>query len=149
MTKRKKELGGGSIITAAVYSTQLACLVFDHERPSSIKAAGHLNNNGVDVSVSASLAYSNGRTATIACDVGVVMPNEAWVIGTEGKIRLPDVWCPTKVILPGENTVEVTLPKTKVPVNYLNGSGLSYEATEVRDCLVKGNIKIKFIIINF
>lgn len=131
-------MGGGSVLDLGVYAIQLASLVYNHEKPESIKALGHLNDDGVDLSVSAILTYKNGRTATIMTHLNVLMPNEAYIIGTEGTIRLPELWCPSKIILP-RGVVEVELPKSKLKFNLMNSSGLSYEAAEVRECLNRGN----------
>ncbi len=136
----KKKLGGGSILDLGVYAVQLACLIYNHETPVSIQATGHLNQEGVDLSMSAILTYENGRTAMITTQLQLVMSNEAVIIGTEGTIRLPDLWCPTNIILPS-GTVESKMPLSNSNFNFQNSSGLSYEAAEVRDCLKKGKAK--------
>ena len=134
----EKKLGGGTILDLGVYVIQLACLVFNHEKPTAIKALGHVNSDGVDLSVSATLTYKNERTATILTQSMVTLPNEAQIIGTKGIISIPQFWSPPKINLP-TGVIEVPLPQTKIKLNYINSAGLSYEAAEVRDCLKKGN----------
>ncbi|XP_001607561.1 trans-1,2-dihydrobenzene-1,2-diol dehydrogenase [Nasonia vitripennis] len=132
-----KELGGGTILDLGVYVIQLASLVFEHDKPTAIRAVGHVNKEGVDESMSASITYSNARTATIYTHSQVELPNRAHVIGTEGTISLPSFWCPPSIETPsGLHTVE--LPKINGRLNFINSSGFVYEAAEVRDCLKKG-----------
>lgn len=106
--------------------------------PESIKATGFLNEDGVDVSMSATLIYKGNRTATIMTHGLIKLPNEAYICGTKGMIKVPDnFWCPTKVELPSM-VKEVPLQKLKYKTNFLNSAGLAYEADEARDCILKG-----------
>ncbi|XP_011176093.2 trans-1,2-dihydrobenzene-1,2-diol dehydrogenase [Solenopsis invicta] len=132
-----KELGGGTILDLGIYCLQFACLIYNNEMPESIKASGFLNKNGVDMSMSATLTYKGSRTATIMTSALVNLPNEAFICGTKGIVKLPEFWCPTKVELP-TGTVKVSLPKLKHEINFINSAGLSYEAAEARDCILKG-----------
>jgi len=129
-----KELGGGTILDLGVYTIQFASFVFDGEKPTSITAAGHLNEEGVDMSMSATLLYKNGRMATIMTNAMATLPNEGIIVGTKGIIRVPQFWCPTRVELPS-GTFEAPLPEAKLKFNYVNSAGLRYEAAEVRACL--------------
>ncbi|KYQ47851.1 Trans-1,2-dihydrobenzene-1,2-diol dehydrogenase [Trachymyrmex zeteki] len=136
-----KELGGGTILDLGIYCLQFVCLVYDNEMPESIKAAGFLNENGVDMCMSATLTYKGNRTATIMTNALVKLPNEAYICGTKGMIKVPDnFWCPTKVELPS-GTVQTSLPKLKHEMNFTNSAGFSYEAVEVRNCILKGLIE--------
>lgn len=133
-----KKLGGGTILDLGIYCLQFACLVYNDELPESIKAAGFLNEDGVDVSMSATLTYKGNRTATIMTHGLVKLPNEAYICGTKGTIKVPDnFWCPTKVELPS-GTKMASLPNLKYETNFRNSAGLSYEAVEARDCILKG-----------
>lgn len=106
--------------------------------PENIKATGCVNEDGVDVSMSAILTYKGNRTAVLVTHALIKSANEAYICGTKGSIRVPDnFWCPTKVMLPS-GTKTATLPKLKHETNFLNSAGLSYEAVEARDCILKG-----------
>ncbi|CAL8404339.1 unnamed protein product [Boreogadus saida] len=60
------------------------------------------------------------------------------VPGTEGSVRVPaHMWCPTSLIVNGEET-QYPLPEPYLPTNFLNSTGMRYEAEEVRQCLLKG-----------
>jgi hypothetical protein len=56
-----------AIVTAKnFYSFQLASMVYGGEKPLKVLAGGHLNEHGIDESVSMTFIYSGGRTATLA-----------------------------------------------------------------------------------
>ncbi|KAL0129798.1 hypothetical protein PUN28_001803 [Cardiocondyla obscurior] len=132
-----KDLGGGTILDLGVYCLQFACLIYNNEMPESIKTNGFVNENGVDVSMSAVLTYKGNRTATITTHALVDLPNEAYVCGTKGTMKVPFFWCPTTLELPS-GTMNVALPKVKHQTNCINSAGLSYEAVEARNCILKG-----------
>lgn len=135
---RLKELGGGTILDLGIYCLQFVSLVYGNEMPESIKASGFLNESGVDVSMSATLTYKGNRTATIMTHALTQLPNEAIICGSKDMIKVPDnFWCPTKLLRPS-STVEVSLPELKHETNFTNSAGLSYQADEVRNCLMKG-----------
>lgn len=133
---RLKKLGGGTILDLGIYCLQFASLIYN-EYPENVKAAGFLNEDGVDVSMSATLTYKGNRTATIMTHGLAQLPNEAHICGTKGSIKVPNFWCPTMVELPS-GTKTAPLPKLKYETNFINSAGLSYEAVEARDCILKG-----------
>lgn len=135
-----KNLGGGTILDLGVYGLQFACMVFNNEMPHTIKASGCLNEEGVDVSTSTTLQYKGNRTATIVTHSLADMPNEAYIIGTKGTIHVPSFWCPPKANFPN-CILHKPLPEAKHTLNFINSTGLSYEATAVRTCLQKGMIE--------
>lgn len=143
-----KSLGGGTVLDLGVYAIQFACLVFNNEMPHTVQAAGCLNKEEVDQSVSTTFLYNGNRTATIITHSLVDLPNEAYVIGTKGMIKVPNFWCPTTIELPS-GKMNVSLPETKGKFNFINSVGLSYEANEVRNCILAGiayfNFKFKVL----
>lgn len=136
----KKELGGGTILDLGIYCLQFACLVYDNEVPESIKVSGFLNEEGVDMSVSATLLYKGNRTATIVTHALADLPNEAYICGTKGIIKIPKFWCPTTANLPS-GTIKERLPILEHDTNFINSAGLCYEAAEARACILKGLIE--------
>lgn len=137
--RSKKELGGGTILDLGVYGLQFACLIYDNDTPESIKTAGFLNENGVDMSVTATLCYKDNRSAVIMTHALVDLPNEAYVCGTKGMLRLPNFWCPTSMDFP-TGTTYAPLPELKHKTNFINSAGLCYEAAEARECILKGKV---------
>lgn len=120
-----------------VYGIQFACLIFNNEIPHTVQAAGCLNEEGVDQSVSTTFLYKGNRTATIITHCLVDLPNEAYIIGTKGMIKVPNFWCPTTVELPS-GKINIPLPETEYKFNFINSVGLVYEANEVRNCILAG-----------
>ena len=68
----KKDMGGGTILDLGIYTVQIAQLAMAAEKPSKIAATGHMNEEGVDLGISASMVYSEGRTATIVTSAEVI-----------------------------------------------------------------------------
>lgn len=80
---RKKALGGGSVLDLGVYNVQFCQFVFRQE-PKSIKATGKLNDDGVDLEMSAELNYGNNRVGKIRSSLIETLSNTAKIIGTKG-----------------------------------------------------------------
>lgn len=134
----KKPLGGGSTLDLGVYCAQFASIVMGGERPLKIVSGGHMNSEGIDETISATVVYSKGRVATLMCSLRCTLPCEGVVVGTKGtlKVNFP-MWCPESLESPS-GKFESLLPKTGQSYTFLNSQGLMYEAMEVRDCLQKG-----------
>ena len=75
------------------YCIQLATFIFEGETPERIISGGHLNENDVDLSSSTTLIYSGGRSATLLTHCQVNLPNSAYIIGTEGTIKVIKLSC--------------------------------------------------------
>lgn len=84
----QKSLGGGTVLDLGVYCINLLQMSFGNEFPEEIVAVGHLNDQGIDLNVSAALKYSNGRTGVIVTHSAVQLPNEAEIVGTKGVIKV-------------------------------------------------------------
>ncbi|KAJ8247938.1 hypothetical protein GJAV_G00252310 [Gymnothorax javanicus] len=93
---------------------------------------------GVDESMVVVLKFSKNRMAICGCSIAVMMSNDATVCGTKGTIRVPShMWCPTRLEVNGQES-QYPLPEPSMPLNFINSTGLRYEAEEVRHCLLKG-----------
>lgn len=84
---RKKEMGGGTIIDMGVYTIQLCQWVF-REEPISIQATGTLNEDGVDLEMSAELTYSGDKVGKIKTSALITTSCTAKIVGTEGEITV-------------------------------------------------------------
>jgi len=134
----KKELGGGSILDLGIYPIQLAQLVFGGEMPR-VLSAGHLGPGGCDDNSSITLVYSNGRTATLVTHSRVHLPNEAFIIGTKGTLKLVNFWTAIEMVHADGRTEKFPLPTgSKHPFNFVNSANFAFEAEHVRQCLVSG-----------
>ncbi|XP_014469127.1 PREDICTED: trans-1,2-dihydrobenzene-1,2-diol dehydrogenase-like isoform X2 [Dinoponera quadriceps] len=139
----KKELGGGTLLDLGVYCLQFATLCFGNEMPESITASGFLNEEGVDICMSACLNYKGNRSATITSSSLVKLPNRAIMCGTKNLIEVPSFWCATTLNAEHFNTVMEQLPKVslRAKFNFINSAGLAYEIAEARNCILKGLIE--------
>ncbi|KAK5934966.1 hypothetical protein CgunFtcFv8_020369 [Champsocephalus gunnari] len=134
----QKELGGGAILDIGIYCLQFICMVFNGEKPESIQAMGVCLETGVDETVVVTMKFSRNRMAVFSCSSGVKLPNDAIIAGTKGNIRIPDhMWCPTALEVNGKET-QYPVPEPSLPLNFLNSTGMRYEAEDVRQCLLKG-----------
>lgn len=137
------------------------------KRPIEILATGHLNDFGTDDAMSTIIRYPSGEIASIQTATNCVMPNEAYVVGTNGMIKVrfqtyiaiqyyeyhietfyfshkfwlkvPNFWCPTRLCLPDHDR-SYPLPLSDHPFNFTNSCGLRYEAEEVRVCIKNGRL---------
>ncbi|XP_068616374.1 trans-1,2-dihydrobenzene-1,2-diol dehydrogenase-like [Brachionichthys hirsutus] len=133
-----KELGGGAMLAVGIYCMQFISMVLDGEKPESIQATGALLESGVDETVVVSLKFSKNRLAVFTCSLSLELPNDAVIVGTKGTIRVPEhMWSPTSLVVNGEET-RYPLPEPHLPLNFMNSTGMRYEAEEVRQCLLKG-----------
>ena len=69
----------------------------------------------------------------------MMMPNEAEAIGTKGTLKLPDPFLfGDKLVTPnGVKEIPFVNNDPEAKYNFMNSTGLSYEAQHVRECLQK------------
>ncbi|XP_045887831.1 trans-1,2-dihydrobenzene-1,2-diol dehydrogenase isoform X2 [Micropterus dolomieu] len=126
----QKELGGGAMLDIGIYCLQFICMVYNGEKPECIQAMGICMETGVDETVVVTLKFSKNRMAVFTCSSCMQLPNDAIIV--------PDhMWCPTSLVVNGKET-QYPVPEPYLPLNFLNSTGLRYEAEEVRQCLLKG-----------
>ncbi|MDG1119186.1 MAG: aldo/keto reductase [Flavimaricola sp.] len=107
-------LAGGGILDVGGYPMSLACLVAGvagggtYAEPEVVTGTGIIGPTGVDEVAYGLLHFASGITAEIACAVARNMTNSAEVIGTEGRILLPDPWVPGRNKGPSDAVIEVT-----------------------------------------
>uniref|UniRef100_A0A671VNL1 Trans-1,2-dihydrobenzene-1,2-diol dehydrogenase n=1 Tax=Sparus aurata TaxID=8175 RepID=A0A671VNL1_SPAAU len=134
----QKELGGGTMLDLGIYCLQLTCMVYNGEKPESIHAMGTCLETGVDDTEVVTLKFSNNRMAVFTSSSDIELLNDAVIVGTKGAIRIPEhMWCPTSLVVNGKET-KYPVPEPYLPLNFINSTGMRYEAEEVRQCLLKG-----------
>lgn len=134
----EKELGGGALLDLGIYCLQFICMVYNGEKPECIQATGVCLETGVDETVVVTLKFSKNRMAVFTCSLSMQLPNDAIIVGTKGTIRIPEhMWCPTSLEVNGKET-QYPVPEPYLPLNFINSTGMRYEAEEVRQCLLKG-----------
>lgn len=130
-------MGGGTILDLGVYVIQAALWAF-RAAPLKIQAEGKLNAEGVDMEVKAVLTFPNGGVANLHTSGLEELDNQATIKGTKGTMTLKQFWCPLKLVDVDGKEKEWTVPESKVKINFVNSTGLRYEAEEVRKCINAG-----------
>jgi predicted dehydrogenase len=126
------ELGGGSLLDVGVYVISFASLIFG-KQPLEAVGLSHIGEWDSDEQGVAILKYDNGEIADLSFALRTAAVNEAYILGTEGYIKIDDVFAvPTKA----------SLFKDKKEVDVIEepiiGNALNYEAEEVMRCLKAG-----------
>ena len=127
-------LGGGGLLDVGVYPISLASMILG--KPTQTASLAHLGETGVDEQNACVLGYDKGRLALVSSAVRTNTPHEAFILGTEGKIKLHAPWWAGKVLTlyrdgKKEETIEVGF----------EGNGYQFEAAEVARCLAAGKIE--------
>ena len=124
-------LGGGGLLDVGVYPVSLMSMVLG--RPSRIASLAEIGVTGVDEQAAVVFGYPGGQLAVLETGVRTTTPQQAHVIGTEGRIRIhPPWWRPERMTIqrPGADDEEIHLPA--------EGNGFNYEAGEVARCIARG-----------
>lgn len=169
ISNRKKDLGGGTILDVGVYTILFCHWVFQKE-PKSIKATGILNDEGIDLEMSAELNYGDNKLAKMKTSAIYTPSNTAKIIGTKGTMtvnticctmtsvvqkskwifiiffrKVPILNCPTSLIdVDGSEKTFPPFPKAKHEFNFTNTCGLRYEADAVRKCIRAGQKECEY-----
>jgi predicted dehydrogenase len=124
-------LGGGALLDVGVYPVSLAFMVFG--APQRITGLATLSETGVDEQAGMVFGYQNGEIALLSTSVRTTTPQEAVILGTEGRITIhPPWWQPRAMTI-----TRYGKPAEPIEVPF-ESTGFNYEATEVADCLRKG-----------
>ncbi len=123
------ELGGGSLLDVGVYVISFASMIFN-KPPVEAVGLSHIGEWGSDEQGVAILKYDQGEIADLSFALSTNAVDEAYVLGTEGYIKIDDLFAvPTKATLVIDNK-EVEIMEEKII-----GNALNYEAEEVMRCL--------------
>ena len=107
------ELGGGSLLDVGVYVISFASMIFQ-KSPLETVGIGHIGDWESDEQGVAILKYGNGEIADLSFALRTAAVNEAYIFGTEGYIKIDDVFAvPTKASLfVNKVEVEVSGPRS-------------------------------------
>ncbi|NOR76514.1 MAG: gfo/Idh/MocA family oxidoreductase [Draconibacterium sp.] len=126
------ELGGGSLLDVGVYVISFASMIFK-KSPVEVVGLGHIGDLGSDEQGVAILKYDKGEIADLSFALRTAAVNEAYILGTNGYIKVHDVFAvPTKASL-FINKKEVDTIEEPI-----KGNALNYEAEEVMRCMKEG-----------
>ncbi len=120
-------LAGGALLDVGIYVVAFASMLFG--TPTQVHATAYLGETGVDEQTALLLRYADGQLALLACAVRTNTPHQALILGTEGRITVPNFWHATLATLDvnGQPTIKAR-----------GKSGYQFEAAEVMACLAAG-----------
>ncbi|KAG5669369.1 hypothetical protein PVAND_017256 [Polypedilum vanderplanki] len=137
----KKDLGGSMLLDIGNYAIQFAQFVF-RSYPTSIKATGKLNDDGVDVEAEIELKYLNGGVAKIKTSAINNLKNQANIYGSKGSMTVDQFWACTYLIDIDGHPKEWKLPEPKQgEFVFNNRAGLRFQAEETRRCINEGKLE--------
>ena len=123
-------LAGGSLLDVGIYNLSFCSMIFG-KQPDHIQSRMIIGSTGVDEETSLLFGYKEGQSAQLFSAIRLSTPQEAKIIGEEGRIELPDYWHGNTLKLFDKNGMKVfELP--------FEASGYQFEALEVMRCLDKG-----------
>ena len=126
-------LGGGALLDVGVYPVSFASMVFG--QPSRMSSECHLGETGVDEQSAVLLRYGPGQMAVLAAAVRTEIPQDAYIIGTEGRLRVFSPWWQSQKL-------SLKFGKREKVLKYpFKGNGFSFEAEEVMACLREGRLE--------
>ena len=125
----KRELGGGSLLDLGIYVIGFSSMIFG-QPPQKATGFGFIGDYGSDEQGASILEYDNGALAILTFALRTDTVNEAYIYGTKGYIKLPDLFAvPHKASLHIKGQPEIKFEKTII------GNGLYYQVKEVHRCL--------------
>jgi len=126
-------LAGGALLDLGIYPITFAQWVMGDPTPEAISAVGHLGTTGVDENLAINIKYSGGAVAALTSSVLADTDYNGWIIGTEGKIKVPAFWCAQSAELIKSQRLEATvIERFEQPYDC---NGYEYEIKEVHRCL--------------
>jgi predicted dehydrogenase/aryl-alcohol dehydrogenase-like predicted oxidoreductase len=92
------DLAGGGILDVGGYPVSMVRLVAGaalgkpFAEPDKVVGAAHLGQSGVDEWASVLLHFPGGVVAEVSCSISLNQDNVLRIIGTKGRIEVPDFW---------------------------------------------------------
>jgi len=126
------DLGGGSLLDVGVYVISFASMIFG-KPPEEVFGFGHIGDYGSDEQGAALLKYDDGAIADLIFALRTNAVNDAFIYGTEGYIKLDEVFA-----IPHKATLYIDNREVDTIEEPTEESALSYEAKEVMRCLHLG-----------
>ncbi len=128
------EQGGGALLDTGIYPVSFASMVFGSE-PENILSTAHIGQTGVDEQFSIILGYSGGRSATLNGSIRILLPNEAYIHGTEGYIHIP------QFLFTREASLFINGEKTETFTDDRECEGYAFEAEEAGRLILEGKLE--------
>ena len=139
--KFNHELAGGALLDLGIYQISLSQWLLD-QNPSKISAEAIIGDTNVDELIAANLVYHNGAVSQFNCNLLSQNENNFLIYGSKGYIKIhADYWKATNATLL-KNSKEFT---ESVP---FRRTGFEYEAEEVMNCILQGELESKVMPLN-
>jgi len=126
------ELGGGSLLDVGVYVISFASMIFQ-KSPVEAVGLGHIGDWCSDEQGIVILKYDKGEMADLSFALRTLAVNEAYIFGTEGYIKVHDVFA-----VPTKASLYIDKKEVELIEEPIVGNALNYEAEEVMRCLKMG-----------
>jgi dihydrodiol dehydrogenase / D-xylose 1-dehydrogenase (NADP) len=126
------DLGGGSLLDVGVYVISFASQIFNKKPVESI-GLSHIGEYGSDEQGVAILKYDNGEIADLSFALRTEAVDEAYIFGTEGYIKVHELFA-----VPKKASLFINREEVEVIEEPIIGNALNYEAEEVMRCLKLG-----------
>jgi len=123
-------LAGGGLLDVGVYAISLAGMLLGEAQ--DVAGLADVGSTGVDEQAGIVLRYAGGRLAVLATGVRTTTPQEAWVLGADGRVHLHGPWWRggRLTVFRGKDTQDIDVPQV--------GNGFNCQAEEVARCLAAG-----------
>lgn len=126
-------LGGGALLDIGIYPVSLCHYLF-HEIPSNVKSIVYIGETGVDVQTTVNFGFQGGKIAGFCCTLNAVTPGLGHIMGTKGRIVLPQYWkCENALLCCDGKEEEVIIPHIC--------NGYEFEIQEVMNCIKSGKLE--------
>lgn len=131
--KLNKKLGGGALLDIGIYPVSLCHYLFD-AIPNNVKSIAFIGETGVDVQTSINLGFEDGRVAAFCCSLNAEAQGGGHIMGTKGRIALPQYWkCEKAILFCDGKEEEVSIPH--------KCNGYEFEIQEVMNCINNGKLE--------
>lgn len=125
------ELAGGALLDLGIYPLSFATMVLGF--PQRVISHAHIGQTGIDELDTILLGYDKAASASLSCSMRVYKPREAFIVGTEGYIKVHNIF-----FRPDGLTLHLNGQEPQVTEYTLDGNGYIYEVEEVHNCLRTG-----------
>ena len=126
------ELGGGALLDVGVYVISFASMIYQ-KPPVEAIGLGHIGELGSDEQGVVVLKYDKGELADLSFALQTEAVNEAYILGTDGFIKVHEVFA-----VPAKASLFIDKKEVEVIEEPIIGNALNYEAEEVMRCLRLG-----------
>ena len=134
----KPQYGGGSLLDVGVYALNFASWYLGND-VTEIKAVANIGESKVDVHLCGVMKYASGAIAEISSAMLLRKPNEGFVFGTKGYVRVPRFYAPQQL----EINIDGEEPRV-IETPYI-GNGFEEQIIEVGRCIREGKKESDFV----